>query len=648
MLRKRPTPQQSLHPPDNESSRLSRRLSRGNQDVSIRSKSMPNVRAETSNHQADKREYELCPTINVQHHNFSTQGTAGSQRGGREVDVELVTPIEKSSNDSNKHATQDDKNGPQRTDSDRSGSNNTTSSPRDDSDNWTESGVDVPPRNLTALDVAALIVNRMVITHALLRSVLAYLPRLGGIWTSLFLLVYLEFGCALPFNGGELIYLDEIYRKPELFVTILFSGFFLVLANSHGNSIQFAKHVLLSAEPSIAKAAELDPRLVLTLDIFLNKLLAWYKIFLLLIFFAAGMAWSQRQDPSQTGRKDFNDTIGQGSSMDGLAAMVLIFYAYRGWENSNYYMVLDYDTILTDKSDLGVALYFAPKVFFGNSLPLKVCITISALGNVLVVAYTFSKVKQAIAVQQILPFYRFLQMDIDTPKGALLLHWVSSVILISVCPTSADGYTFAIGLFTYGHIIISTIAFVAFGLFGLKNRMREKWPTYRPQILTSKWLYFSIPFIVAGGNFVILYFGAKPRDAGKIPRFWWPVSFFFIMGGSFLYWAVMMATQIPVKVKGKKKRLGQIIGFEVNILKENKVNNEELDETMEEAIVRSRLDGSKRRVRYRIRGNGHPQLVNHASLYSVNRERKYFKRWDSFTWDNRTVSDYDFVRQRIN
>jgi hypothetical protein len=65
-------------------------------------------------------------------------------------------------------------------------------------------------------------------------------------------------------------------------------------------------------------------------------------------------------------------------------------------------------------------------------------------------------VKQAIAVQRILPFYKFFQKDINTPKGALVLHWVSSVLLILICPTSADGYSFAVGLFTYAHIIVGS------------------------------------------------------------------------------------------------------------------------------------------------------------------------------------------------
>jgi hypothetical protein len=73
----------------------------------------------------------------------------------------------------------------------------------------------------------------------------------------------------------------------------------------------------------------------------------------------------------------------------------------------------------------------------------------SSLTNIIVV-------KQAIAVQRILPFWKFFSKDIDTPKGALALHWISSVILIFICPTTADGYNFAVGLFTYGHIIMGS------------------------------------------------------------------------------------------------------------------------------------------------------------------------------------------------
>lgn len=196
---------------------------------------------------------------------------------------------------------------------------------------------------------------------------------------------------------------------------MLFSGYFIFLGNSYGNSIQFAKHVLISANQDVSFSTELDTRLVryiaisvITLvcfihgysskaGLFLNKLLAWYKVILLIVVFAAGMRYSDKH-----GSQWKDDTIpSNGSSMDGLAAMVLIFYTYQGWENANYvageiralegrtpfrtlkvgaflavgvvwilyvlvavayYRVLDYATITGTQSDLGVALYFAPKV----------------------------------------------------------------------------------------------------------------------------------------------------------------------------------------------------------------------------------------------------------------------------------------------
>jgi hypothetical protein len=49
-----------------------------------------------------------------------------------------------------------------RANSDPSSNTSRTSPPRHDSDNWTESDALVPRRNLTELDVAALILNKMV------------------------------------------------------------------------------------------------------------------------------------------------------------------------------------------------------------------------------------------------------------------------------------------------------------------------------------------------------------------------------------------------------------------------------------------------------------------------------------------------------
>jgi amino acid transporter len=216
-----------------------------------------------------------------------------------------------------------------------------------------ERRVVVSKPNLKIFDVAALILNKqigtgifstpgIVLASTRSKGLSIALWSVGGLWTTLFLLVYLEFGNALPFNGGELVYLDEVFYKPELLATILFSGFFLLLANSYGNSIQFAKHILLAALPDIDDTTELDPRLiryiaisVITLScgihwfsaragLFLNKFVACYKTILLLAVFGAGMVYSGKNG------SNWNDNVARGSKSDGMAAMVFIFYSYQG------------------------------------------------------------------------------------------------------------------------------------------------------------------------------------------------------------------------------------------------------------------------------------------------------------------------------
>jgi hypothetical protein len=241
-------------------------------------------------------------------------------------------------------------------DSIRTDSSHSSRSDRNQNTNdrkWNENDLPLPTAKLTILDVAALILNKQIGTGifttpgAVLlwtqsKSLSVALWTIGGFWTLMFLLIYLEFGDAFPYNGGELVYLDEIYRQPELLATILFSGFFLTLANSYGNSIQFAKHVLVAAFPGLEDTTELDSRLVRYIAVsvitfvclihwhssraglFLNKLVAWYKIGLLVVIFIAGMAKGSGD------KSKWSDSGHGGSTTDGMAGMVLIFYSYQG------------------------------------------------------------------------------------------------------------------------------------------------------------------------------------------------------------------------------------------------------------------------------------------------------------------------------
>ena len=132
--------------------------------------------------------------------------------------------------------------------------------------------------------------------------------------------------------------------------TIIFAGFFLILASSAGNAIAFAKHILLAAEGG-TNSIELDGRLVHFFAIiivlvvcllhyfssrfgmFLNRVLALFKGLLLFSVFVAGVIASRKEG---SGLSDFRHIQGKHASVDSIAALGLILYAYQGWENANY------------------------------------------------------------------------------------------------------------------------------------------------------------------------------------------------------------------------------------------------------------------------------------------------------------------------
>lgn len=190
------------------------------------------------------------------------------------------------------------------------------------------------------------------------------------------------------------IQLDEVYRRPELLATVLFATFFLFVPNTDGNALQFAKHVLLAAEPSITRTEELDKRLITLIAItilatvcllhcmffcksspkteeerprsdpiatgdvsglllnyladaftdfsrnsglLLNLVFAAYKIVLLTVFIIAACVFSSGPN---NGRSDWDDP--HNTNRQPIAALVYIVYSYQGERD----FVLQYKILL--------------------------------------------------------------------------------------------------------------------------------------------------------------------------------------------------------------------------------------------------------------------------------------------------------------
>jgi len=130
--------------------------------------------------------------------------------------------------------------------------------------------------------------------------------------------------------------------------------------------------------------------------------------------------------------------------------------------------------------------------------------------------------------------------------------------------------------------------------------MRQQWPDWQPEIITNKYVFRFLPTVFAGGNLIFIIWGAKPRDLDTIPRYWWPIVFFLIIAGSFIYWAIMILIQVKIKEldkDGENETIGSLIGFEIQVYNET---DESVPQAMQEAMVQSRLDGSRRRVGYKV------------------------------------------------
>ena len=103
---------------------------------------------------------------------------------------------------------------------------------------------------------------------------------------------------------------------------------------------------------------------------------------------------------------------------------------------------------------------------------------------------------------------------------------------------------------------------------------------------------------------LVLIFSAKPNVPGNIPRYWWPGAFFLIVLGSLIYWAVMMLMTIETSGLGngdkKRRTIGSIVGFEIRVIKADDEMPQDMSQALEDSIVQSRQDGSKRRVEYEV------------------------------------------------
>jgi len=223
---------------------------------------------------------------------------------------------------------------------------------------------------------------------------------------------------------------------------------------------------------------------------------------------------------------------------------------------------------LTKQEIKGAGVHVAAKFFFnafgGDVAANRVLpglVALSSFGNIIVVTFVACRVKAEIAKEGVLPFSRFFATNSPTvlsrffgrkesdtgkdtrtsehaPAGALLLHWIFSMIIIASPPVT-DAYAFFVDLYAYTNEICFG-AFMASGLLWLRFKPKSTWvaeSSFKPWggptmtiILLMYYLFLIVaPFIPPGA-------GTAQLTMPTIKWYVFPVVGISLFVGGVIYW----------------------------------------------------------------------------------------------------------------
>ncbi|KAL8933025.1 MAG: hypothetical protein Q9211_006005 [Gyalolechia sp. 1 TL-2023] len=364
----------------------------------------------------------------------------------------------------------------------------------------------------------------------------------------------------VPRSGGEKNYLEHIYDSPQFRTTCIYGFIFIVFGNLCGNAIALGMYVLQAADMDVdaplsrgIAVVALTAACVLHAGwrrggIVVNNVLAVIKIGILLAIIGIGFAYaagasfgnnSGEKAPVITAKetnfnvhKSFSHVQGDFASYAN--AIIFTVYSFSGFQQPFYVMSevsqpkkkfaksvsaammvivvlfmlvnVAYLCVVTNDGDLDAELDMATTFFrkvFGNETAPRIMsgiIALSIFGNIVIMTFTASRVKQEIAKEGVLPFSRFFAMSVSTPvvwtmrklrpskassndawleqspAPALFLHWLFTMLLMAATSSLAPGVAYQVLVSVYLYTVVLMVGlFVAGGLLYLRWCRGKEW-----------------------------------------------------------------------------------------------------------------------------------------------------------------------------
>ncbi|XEU94919.1 hypothetical protein FSHL1_000203 [Fusarium sambucinum] len=188
----------------------------------------------------------------------------------------------------------------------------------------------------------------------------------GFLYTIVSMAIYLNYAKVLPFNGGELVYIDEITssssasgrRKSTIFgdgllAYIIYAIAFVLFFNSSTNALQTGRMILIVAKPGDDKVNHDLMRFIGVFCLSLICLLQYFspkfgrrmnvytavaKVFMLLgIIIVGGIAACKNKTPEEW--KDtyaIEDPTNYEKGVSWAKALLTVLFSFQGWENATF------------------------------------------------------------------------------------------------------------------------------------------------------------------------------------------------------------------------------------------------------------------------------------------------------------------------
>ncbi|KAK4171522.1 putative low-affinity methionine permease [Triangularia setosa] len=411
----------------------------------------------------------------------------------------------------------------------------------------------------------------------------------GAIISWFGLAVGLEYGCMLPRSGGDKVYLEFTYRHPRFLASTIVAVHAVLLGFTASNCIVFGEYILFALGKHPSEHRVEVRTLAVTLmtlitiihgcflrtGIFIQNLLGWIKVGLILFMTLASavvvLAGYRPTAPTEPTRLLPSwDAIWEGSVWNwGIISTALfkVFYSYSGLQNVNNVLNEVRDPVKTLRSAAPTALfttcllYFLVNVAYFLIVPLNeikksgeliaalffqrllgettgriflpLAVAISAAGNVMVVTFSLARLNQEIARQGLLPCGHLWSSSrpFGAPLGALLVHYVPSVVVI--CVPAKNIYSFILDVEGYpGQFFVLA---TSLGLIWLRKTRPDLNRPYKA-FLSAVWARIALSLAMIAAPFIPTV-GESHRD--HLFRASYALVGISVLVFAVLYWSVL-------------------------------------------------------------------------------------------------------------